>query len=353
MVNVLRYIFLFLPLILLSCGKNEFVLNFDLSPDVTDTYNVTYYATDLNGGITVQAVASVRDGKCELSGFTKKPTLIYVTQRRGIVPLVIYTQKGEKLEISGNGKDPLAWKVRGNEINEKLSEWVNQNIDCLKENNIDSINAAVRDFVNENIASPVSTILMLCYYHRYNNEREYAELMHSLEGEAHDNKWLSMVGRSDQLYHFYSFPAALQSMVMKAVNNDKDTIYINHRDPLFMFFWQLGDNDKKNIVDSIKILTNEFPDSSLLLADVCLDADSAGWRNSIRRDSLENIKRFWAPFGMADAEIQKFKVDAIPFFIVFDKDGHQYYRGTDLSRAMEDYRKLYNSKDSVVADSIK
>lgn len=347
MVSFMRYIFFFSLLILIGCDKNEFTLNFELSDNITDNFNVTYYATDTKGGITVQAVASVRNGKCLLGCITKKPTLIYITRRKNEVPLVVYGSKKEKIDISGYSDIPLEWNVGGNEINERISHWRENNIDILKNNEVDSVNSAVRNYVEENVEDPVSTILMLCYFDRSVNEKEYASLMASLKGQAKSPEWLTIAGRADQLYHTYYFPAAIQNIVMRAENNGKDTLSIDHKNPLFLFFWHTGDSDKKNITDSIKNLYKEFPDSALLLADICLDADSVAWRNSIRRDSLEKLKRFWVPSGLADQEIHKFKVDALPYFIVFDKEGHQFYRGTEISEAMKNYRDLYNRKDSL------
>lgn len=343
----MRYIFLFSLLLLMGCGKNEFTLDFELSSDVTDNYNVTYYATDEKGGITVQAVASIREGKCELKGLTKKPTLVFITERRSTIPMVLLANKGEKIEISGMDKNPLTWDVNGSEINSTLSEWRTDNYKILKENESDSVNIAVKNFVENNLESPVSTILMLCYYHRNHDEREYVSLMNSLKKDAKSPELLSLIGRSDQMIHSYSYPASLESIVMRAEENGRDTLYINHKNPVLFYFWQTGDENRKDIIDSIKALKKEFPDSSILIADICLDVDSVGWRNAIKKDSLEKIKRFWAPAGLVDYKIQKLKVDAIPYFIVFDMDGHQSYRGKDITEALKDYRELFNASDSV------
>ena len=351
MIKSAPYIFLLSLLLLFGCRKNEFSLNFDISEDITDNFNVTYYATDIKGGVMVQAVASVREGKCLLNGFTKKPTLVFITARKSKMPTVVYAVKGDKIEITGQGNDPLAWKVEGNEINRALSEWRENNLKTLEDNNADSVNMAVKDFVELNNTDPVSTILMLCYYDRKINEKEYSSLMASLKEEAKNKEWLTIIGRSDQMYHSYYFPAAIENVVLRSTEESgKDTLSINHKNPVFFFFWQTGDNNRKSMLDSIKALCKEIPDSSLLIADICLDVDSMGWRNAIRRDSLEKVKRFWVPTGRTDPEIHKFKVDALPYYIVFDKNGHQYYRGTDISDAMKDYRNLFNSKDTVSSD---
>lgn len=348
MVSIKHYIFLLSIVIFTACGKNEFNMEFNIASDVTDNYNVTYYATDIRGGITVQAVASVREGKCELKGVTKLPTLVYITQRNSILPLVLYADKGNKIEISGDSKQPLDWNVEGNEINVGLSEWRLTNKNIFIECNSDSVNSAVRNYVEKNPESPVSTILMLCYFDRKINEREYNELLGSLKGEAKNSDWLKIIGRSDQLIHSYSFPARLESLILRSINKGGDTLMIDKKNPAMLIFWETGYSEKKSLIDSIKAMEKEFPDSSRLIADICLDIDSMAWRNAIKKDSLyKDMKRFWVPSGLTDPKMMKFKVDAIPYFIVFDKEGVQSYRGKEISEAMDDYRRIFNSSDSL------
>lgn len=354
MIKPLHYIFLVVACLLAGCSKSEFQLNFNLNENITENYNVTYFATDVKGGVTVQAVASVREGKCLLNGITKNPTLIYVTEKNSSAPTLILVHRGDKIDITGSDKNPLEWEIKGNDINLELSNWRKANLKVLTENNPDSINIAVKNFVEDNSKNPVSTILLLCYYHRKVNEKEYSSLMFSLQGEAKEEKWLTMIGRSDQLAHSYSFPAAIDNIVLKSSGKSgKDTLRINHRNPMLIYFWQTGDPDRKEAVDSMKAIIKEFPDSSLLLADVCLDVDSAAWRNAIRRDSLDIVKRFWVPMSLADPKMRKLKVNAIPYFIIFDKEGHQYYRGGEITEALKNYRILFNLKDTVATDTIK
>ena len=350
MVSTLRYIFLLGTLLLMeACTKNEFTLEFSLASDVTDNYNVTYYATDLNGGKTIQAVASVREGKCELKGITKLPTLVYVTTRKSVFPLVMYVERGQKFDITGDNREPLDWKVDGNSINEQLSEWRLQNKDLFVKNNADSINLAVKNFVEENTSNPVSTILMLCYFNREEDERDYNEIMASLSEDARNPDLLRMIGRADQLYHSYSFPARLDNMIMKSVNKKGDTLRIDNKNPVFLVFWQTGYDKRNELIDSLKVMEKEFPDSARIIADICVDVDSTSWRSTMRKDSLyKEMKRFWAPMGMNDATVMKFKVAKLPYYIVFDKYGNQSYRGNEISEAMEDYRNHFHSKDSIL-----
>ncbi|MCH5242615.1 MAG: hypothetical protein J1F67_09375 [Muribaculaceae bacterium] len=349
MVSLIRYLFLLSLVVFTACGKNEFNLEFQLATDVTENYNVNYYASDTKGGRTIQAVASVREGKCDLKGYTKRPTIVYITQRASVLPLVIYAERNNKIEISGENKDPLDWEVRGNLINETLSEWRIENKEIMVKCTPDSVNKAVGSFVEENPENPVSTILMLCYFNRKVQERRYEELMGMLKGDAKDPEWLGMIGRTDQIYHSYSYPARLESMVMRSAKKGGDTLFIDHKNPIFLLFWETGYTNRKVIIDSIKSLEKEFPDSLRIIADVCLDIDSIGWKNAMKKDSLfKEMKRFWSPTGLTDPTMMKFKVTAIPYYIVFNKEGVQSYRGTELSDAITEYRTLFNSKDSTL-----
>lgn len=348
MVLKMRYIFFFVWLTLISCGKNQFSLEFSLIQEVTDNYNVDYYATDIKGGKTVQAVASVREGKCELQGVTKLPTLVYVTPRKTQLPLVIYAVKDDKIEITGDSGNPLEWTVSGNEINSELSDWRKENIDALVSNDADSVNMAVEKYVEANRENPVATILMLNYYNREINERQYQKLIATLKGEARNTRWLELSGRSDQLVHSYAYPARFQSIILRSTDKYADTLSLDGQNSVFLLLWQTGYSRRSEIIDSIKALKKEYPDSMSLISDICLDVDSLEWRRNLRKDSLEKIKRFWVPGGVADPTMMKFKVNALPFYIVFDKEGYQKYRGKDLSKAMAEYRKLQESqKDSL------
>lgn len=347
MVSIKRYIF-FLPLfLLLSCSKSGFKFDFDLDKEISVNYNVTYYSKDEKGGATVQAVASVREGKCELEGMSLKPTLAYISTRKSSLPLVVYVQKGNVIKITGDEESPLSWNVKGNKINDKITSWRLENKDFLEENISDSINASIKSFVEINPDNPVSTILMLTYFNRDQDERGYNELMGLLEGEAREPLWLDMTARADQMFHIYSFPAKFQSLIMRGSEYGVDTFYADGRNPVLISFWQTGFSDKNVLIDSLKVLEKKLPDSIKNLADICLDIDSMGWRNSIRRDSLKVVKRFWTPLGLNDPTIQKLKVKALPYYIVFDKDGIQDYRGTELSEAIKTYRKLMSAKDTV------
>ena len=337
-------------LLLVACGKNEFLLLFNLPEDISDNYNVTYYAAAKDGGVTIQAVASVMKGKCELKGVTKLPTVIYLTTRKSKYPLVIYTQKGEKIDITGTERNPLGWDVGGNDINISLSAWRKENLKVLDEGDAEKVNKAVEIFVNDKRENPAALIILFSYFNRAYDERLYNTLLGQLKDLANKDKFLMMMGRADQLTARATLPAKIKNLAMRSSQGGVDTLSFLDSNPGIIMFWQNDIKQRKELIDSLKVLVKEFPDSnSRIIADINLDPDSLTWRTSLKKDSLNKTVRLWAPAGLADVDVMKLKISGIPYFLVLDENGNQIYRGAELGDAMKKFRE---TKSKIARDSI-
>lgn len=323
-------------------------MQFELPDDITENYNVTYYGTVSNGGVTVQAVASIMKGSCLLKGYTKLPTIVYLTSRNSLYPLVFYAKKGEKILISGTEKNPLEWTVGGDKINEELSLWRKDNLDLLKNDSTLGINASVSGFVEKNPGNPVSLILLLNYFNREQDEAGYSKLLSRLQVKIKKDNWLEIMSHASLLSFGEVPPAQMRSLIMRSDRNRIDTIRISGKEPMLIWFWNHLTTDRKQTLDSLKILLKEYPDTSKrIFADVYMDIDSLGWKNIIRRDTLKTYPRFWAPMAQMDPDLFLLKIKEIPYFIVFDSIGKQSYRGPDLAEAMKEFRKLHIATDSI------
>jgi len=324
---------------LTACSKKDFHLEFSLPADINTNYTAVYYASDKRGGMTIESVAVISKGKGSLRCPTVKPCLLYLYAGTGI-PLTIYAEKGETINISGSEANPYAWTVDGNDINRQLSAWRNQYASTLRKNIPDSINMAVSRFVTANPSAMISPILLLTAFSRSHDETLFRRLWHSLDvSEA--RTWARLVARSDIPDGISATPGQLRSIALRSLGNGLDTIRPDSVKASLLFFWNNGFDNRRQVFDSIKTLAKEFPDSaSRIIADICLDPDSLGWRSPLRFDSLRNVVRMWAPAGMADRRIMKLGVVSSPFYIVFSPDGHQRYRGDSQEKAFREFRKL-------------
>ena len=96
MISIIRIIFISALLILSGCVKNEFSIEFNLPADVTTNYKISYYASDKRGGMMIETVAPVVNGKFLLKGKTVNPSLVFLTGS-GKQSLAFYVERGENI----------------------------------------------------------------------------------------------------------------------------------------------------------------------------------------------------------------------------------------------------------------
>ena len=346
MIKILRTLTICMLLIFTGCMKNESRLLFELPADMTSTFRAVYYASDKRGGVVLENVAVITNGKGELKCPTRNPMLIYLYPATGQVePIVLYAERGDEIKITGTSTDPATWTIEGNDIDRMLSEWRNANADILKKADPAETNKAVAQYVSENPQSPLSPFLLLTVFSRRDDETLFRRLWQSLSGDALDETWSRLAARADIPSGSVATPGRLKSLALRSLANGIDTVRPDSVKAALLFFWNNGLNDRRQRFDSIKALAKEFPDSaSRLIADICLDPDSLGWKSPLRSDSLKDVARLWVPAGLADRRIIALGVPRTPFFIVFSPDGHQRYRGDDTSEAFSIFRETIASK---------
>lgn len=336
-------IFLFFSLILLAgCGKKEFSIDFSLPQELNANYKLIYYASDRRGGFIRESAVAINGGKGDFKGPTINPALVYIYVGPKAYPLMVYAERGDKISISGKETAPAKWTVGGNDINEEWSQWRNANADALSSADAEKINDAVKKYVTANPDNPLSALLLLTTFSRIDDEETFRTLWRSLKGDAADSKWTHLVGRSDQPGIKVSPRSRLYSMALRSASkHEVDTLRTDSVKATLIYFWMANVKERKDMMDSVKALVKEYPDSALRnIADICLDPDSLSWRSQIRKDSLKKVVRMWAPAGFADEKIMTLNVPRVPFFMVVDSVGNQNYRGSEPDSAFKAFRRL-------------
>lgn len=327
-----------------SCIKNQFKIEVSLPEDVTATYRVIYYASDSKKGLLREDAISVANGKGELLCITVKPTMVYIFTHYSQKPFVCYAERGDDIIITGKNDSPDTWSAQGNDINVALDDWRKANAKSLASDNTAAVNKAVADFVRKNPDNPVSTILMLNYFSRRNNESGFRSLMASLKGDAAEKSWRELTGRSDALTAVPPKPAKVSALLLHDIDNNSKLIKTDST-PSLLYFWNNDRRDYDAAIKSLRSLGKEFTDSlSVNLASICIDPDSIFWRNAVYGDSLKHVVRAWMPLGLADRRLMALAVTRTPFFIVLDNNGSQVYRGENPDSASRSLRSLMTRK---------
>lgn len=310
------YIILISIVILIGygCSRNYALLKLSLDSEVNQVYALSYYAYDKGYGTFIESAVSVQKGAGEVRLPSLQPLIVRVIS--GVTKIYIYADKGDKVNISGQTGNPLEWMVKGNSINESLSEWRIKNKTILETGDQAKINAAVTEFVTKNRENPASVILLMYRYDRRSDEAGFMKLWKSLSGEAAEPRWSDMVSRSDLLVET-DHVKGKHTIIIRGRGSRRDTITTG-KVPVVLYFWRNSDDDRQTAIDSLKKLRRQHPDSTkFIIADICFDPDSISWKAPLKRDSLEHTIRGWNPLGETDSAMRALGVTRTPMLITF------------------------------------
>ena len=302
-----------------GCIKNKFKVEFSLDPKVNSAYTLSYYASSASQGLYVEGAVNISNGKGMIELATRYPTIVLLSS--GAENIYFYAERGDDIEVTGSSADPLGWKVEGNSINEEWSKWRIDNTDALRSRDAAKVNVAVEKFVRKNNENPLSTLLLIYYYDRRENNAGFMRLWKSLEGEAAKEKWLTISSRNDLLTAEPLPPLDVRkphTLILKSRENGADTVVTGSK-TVVLYFWRSGDPDREIMIDSLKALRKAHPDSaSFVIADICFNPDSMSWSGAVGRDSLYHTIRAWNPVAEADSAIRVFGVERTPVMIAIN-----------------------------------
>ena len=341
--NLVRFLILSLTVLMLTGCKPEFSIEFDLAPDVNTHCRMTYYASSRKQGLMMEPMADIVAGKGKVTAPTKYPTIVYLFQGSSTQPAAMfYAERGDKIVITGKGTNPADWEISGNRLTEEWSKWRLENKRALTAGGKE-LNQAIAGYVKDHPDSKLSAVLLILQYSRHDDEEGFIRLFKSLKsGATSDKELMAALSVADMPDGTLLPGGNLSTMILSGPSGDADTLrFANGKASLVVFRDSKNRENLNAENDSLRALLRAFPDStSRMIAKISFDPDSTTWINSVEADSLRNIARGWMPFGVADSTAMVLGVRRTPFYIVADGKGKRLYGGSDLSKAMGEFRKI-------------
>ena len=309
----------FLLLLSGGCTKPRFTLEFSLPEALHIAYTISYYNSSPTGGQWIETGVMVQQGKAKAILPLAEESVVGISAAGSVI--YVYVERGQKITLEGESAELYSWKTGGNDINRHWSEWRIENKEALASGQSDLVNVAVEKYVKKNPENPLSALLLLYDYNRRDDNNGFLRLWKSLKGEAAMEKWITISGRSD-IYRGkpLSDPdrSKRHTLILKTLANGVDTI-VTGKVPVVLLFWRNTDKERSAMIDSLRTLRKEHPDSeSFIIADICFEPDSINWVVPLGRDSLKHTVRAWIPFAEADSLVQALGVEHTPYILSFD-----------------------------------
>lgn len=315
-------------MLLPGCMGNKFKVEFQLDDNEEGAYRMLYYASDSKKGWYVETVADIRNGKGELTGVTHNPTLVFIFRGSNMPAAVFYAERGDKIKITGAGKNPAKWHITGNAESERLSEWRSANADVYDE----EMNSAVAKYIKSHPDDGVSALILQLFFNRRISPEQFFQLLGILKGDALDPRWRELTANTDFLTGT-PMKEAIAGNIPISTDHGPDTLRFKGKAAL-LFFTKTGTNDYESTLNEIRIASREKGDSnSRVIAEINIEPDSAARYRSLRRDSIRGVVRAWMPLGFSDPYAGALGLSAIPSVVVKEKNGKIIYSGTDIRHA--------------------
>lgn len=333
-------------LMLPSCAKKDFKIEFNLDKSVEANYRVNYLNPGAKGGggEFMELIVPIAGGAYKLQCRADAPTIVTITPTAGGTPLIFYARPGDKIKLSGKDANPFLWTVSGNDVDEQWSRWRLENEAPLQHAGASTVNDLISKYVKAHKEDELSAILLITTYDRYADEAGFRKLWNLLPAELKSQKILSTLNRAD-LFETITKSTPTLPKTFQARYGDDSLVTVNMKDAKATLFWFRTGEEPGNRAqaDSIRKFFRaraKAAGRSLRLATVSFDSDSSAMRRAAQYDSVPGQLKLWEPMAEAGAIAEKMSVHRYPYFIVADSLGREMYRGEDPAKALKALRKI-------------
>jgi len=314
-----------------------------------------YFAVpDPEIGMRVDTIQADANGNFKYSGSSslQAPVVLYLED--GNVWTTVWIQNKDKLSVSGDVNYPELIIARGNEVNDLLADFKEENKSLLKEkrnltdqfssdisdieendsldikinhsdyeSKILNINHQLKDkaekFISVNPTSIASVVLIQDYLMEENNPKQTRDYLSKITGDIVQNElYQKLVKVNDRLLLTEPGETAPDFMVL---NTDGDSIRLDSYSGKYFLLtfaasWcEICDQDNEKLAS----LHKEIKRDQLEMLTISLDEDSAAWRTVVKDKKL-----VWNQVvdtdGWSSDMVSLYNITEIPSNILIDKE---------------------------------
>ena len=336
MKNIYFLYALMMIFLLSSCGNSTtFTAEGSIKDLGTQNMRVVYYSN----GVQLLTVP-VKDDKFNFEANIEVPTIVeFYTSNRSLLGRA-YVSPGDDIECVFQKGSPSRAKVEGNDVSERWSKFLNDNIETFARGNIDNINSLIAQYITAHKDDILSTILLVSEYITSENNEEATKLLSSISAEARPE---SLIDSYEALLDRGNNIKAREKIAMTSYYSSSDSLatFVPHKSSYSILAFSNEPSRKSaNISEDMRSLREEYSDKRLQVIEISLDLDTATWKKSIKPDSA-TWQQGWVVGGASAHSIDRLGISRLPFYIVADSTGIQLYRGNSAEDAKKEIENLF------------
>ena len=329
-----KWALLSICVVLAGCSNDKFTIE----GVITDIGEHPIKASYVNEAGVQKVEVPTEGGRFLIEGTSTNYTMVQLFNFRNELITKVIMKNGDDLKLKGTLNHKYLIEMKGSEVNEDWNNFRRENHNFYSDENIESVNTKIEEYVAENGNKIASLALILFDYNNLDNSTKAHELLNSLDEKAipaslikaySDIKALTKATKDDsRIYH--SLPFYNQ--------NDSLTSFMPLRGKMSLLYFADKDDDRKPIIATLDTLFYNYKNtpkgkSQLQIADIMLDNDTMSWKRTLRGEDTD-WQHFWAVGGIMNPTVNEMLVTRTPYFIMLDSVGHTIYRGESIDSIM-------------------
>ena len=317
MTNKVKYLFLtILPLMTLaftSCGPNG--NNFDIEGKVKNFQDGEIYIYSNDDNYARFDTLQVKHGSFSYQGKADKPTPYYIVFQNAMEQ-VIFVDAGKSLKYEASANDMKNYVVKGSKENELLNEFRKTTAKMAPV----KTKAEAKDFIKENVSSPVAIYLLDRYFVQDKNSDpdEIIEIAELLKKDNPKDIFLIELITNIKAMKTCSVGTKLPNVKLTTKTGRNVDLAKPTKKFTLLAFWATWMNDEWDLRPTLRDIYNDNSDNLDIVA-VSLDTQIFRWEEEVKPDSA-TISHVCDGKAWDSPAVKALAIRNIPTFIFADNN---------------------------------
>ena len=332
MVKVKVILSILLLALLASCGPsgNAFLIK----GKFRDMQAGEIYIYNLNGDHARLDTLTIQEGKFRYKGETDQVTPYILVFPNG-VEQVIFAGPGDELDYEATANDLKNYVVSGSEENELMNKFREETYTM----NPSLMTNTARTYIQDHPASPVA-IHLFDQYFAQNEEVSNAELKELLKvlkaKHPHHHALLdieSKILNTDKRQNGKKLP----DVTLTRKDKKTTTLWKSAKDYNLIAFWATWMPNGSDFLWHLKNSLRAHQDrGDVRVVAISLDVERFRWEDVIRPDSTTTyLEHYCDGMGFESKVVKTLSIDAVPYYILTDKNHVVLDSGDDVTHLQE------------------
>lgn len=319
-----------MAMLLWACSDdNTFTIQGTVDGGRTMNLRIIYTGED----VTNNVLTASRDGKFAFKGHAPEGgALVRVTDNDFRPLATVFVHNGDKISMTIDATNPYGYTATGNDITERLGQFVTANAKTLALRTPKTTNALIANYVKGHRDDMVSTILLVTEYFVGNDPVGAGKLLETIARPARPDlltaEWIASNRHTGgEQVRAKVLPIRYLDRGDTVKTFDPKKAHVN-----LLVFTNIESGRRDSIIDALRTLNERRAKGRFAMLDFSMDTDTINWSRNARTDSVK-WPTAWAVGSIAAPGVDRLGIPSLPYFIVADSTGRQVYRGSSLTRA--------------------